>query len=336
MRSLLYPLIITLTALLNACNTELPLPASTADKKIVLLGELTANDSMHLRAGQSGPLNTGGAGLPLIEGLHLSAEDIQRGGSIALEEREDFVSIGLYTLPFTSAAMVAPGRDYRVAGRHPQLGEVRADVSIPKPFTARLAGTSFTNYSGDSVLLFDIDITDPDAVNAQYVIEALKQPVAIDGYFYFDGNEFSINTDRVLYDSLKRKGINIQEWYDTVYSGIFTRQSVYTSDMASENGVGKLFGRIFLQGKSFGGTIHHTQILVPRKAVYGLPDQYAQTVINVKSVAADYYTFLKAYEQYDPSSGLGGNTNPANLPGNVQGGFGMIGGVYLWQTAVLY
>jgi hypothetical protein len=56
----------------------------------------------------------------------------------------------------------------------------------------------------------------------------------------------------------------------------------------------------------------------------------------VKSVAADYYDFLKAYEQYEPSMGVGGNITPANLEGNVSGGLGMIGGVFRWNLKLLY
>jgi hypothetical protein len=58
--------------------------------------------------------------------------------------------------------------------------------------------------------------------------------------------------------------------------------------------------------------------------------------VYVKSVSPDYYDFLKAYEQYDPATGVGGNTAPLKLEGNVKGGFGMVGGVYRWKHSVVY
>jgi hypothetical protein len=168
----------------------------------------------------------------------------------------------------------------------------------------------------------------------------LKQPVSVFGYFLFDGSEYSISDNRALYDSLKAEHIPVSERYDTSYSGMYTRQQMYSSDLSSENlsmsAPGRLFKRIFLQGHAFGGASHQTQIFIPRSGLYGEYGQYAQTLIRVKSVARDYYDFLKSYEQYEPTMGIGGNASPAKLPGNVVGGLGMIGGVYQWSLGLIY
>ena len=325
--------------LFASCQTDLPLPATGGAEKIILLGELCAGDSVKVRAGQSTSLSASVPGQKLIKDLSLSLKD-GTGTVTALWGAEDFLSYTLFTLQYSSPNLVQPGTEYQLQGKHPQLAEVTATVHIPTPFTALVTGRAFSNYNGDSVLSLDLALTDPAAANAMYVIEVVKQPVSIYGYFLFDGNEYSISDNRRLYDSLKGEQVPLSERYNTSYSGTYSRQQMYTTDLSSTNlggtPSGRLFRRIFLSGKSFGGTTHHTSILLPRNALYGDFGQYAQTVIYVKSVSADYYDFLQAYEQYDPSMGLGGNASPVKLEGNVLGGFGMVGGVYKWKLEMIY
>lgn len=331
-------LLVIITMLFAACNTELPLPDAAVNHKITLLGELTANDTITIRAGQSISLTSTGNEPKLIKNLSVVVKD-NNGLNTTLEEREDYLAYTLFTVPFTSsAAIIAAGGNYNISARHPQLGEATASVRIPKPFTAALTSTAFVKYNNDSVLRFNIDLANPDGANTQYVIEAVRRKISINGYFYFGGNKYSMRDNRLLYDSLKGAGVPTSDHYDTVYTGVYSRLQGYTTDELNDNGSsitgGRLVRRVFLQGKTIGG-LHHTEFLIPRGDIYGSDGPYAEIVINVKSVAADYYNFLKAYEVYDPSAGTG-NTNPAPLPGNVQGGFGMVGGVYRQSFKVIY
>lgn len=324
--------------LLGGCNTDLPLPVSSGERKIVLLGELTANDTMFIRAGQSVLIQNSGAKPPLIRELQVTVSDRQ-GINTALLERLDVMSDTLFTVPFSSAAFVKAGDVYQISANHPQLGMVKASVAIPKPFTASLKGIGFTTYNGDSVLQFDIDISDANAASAFYVLEVIQQSVLIKGYFTYNGRELPIKDNEALYNNLKSTGTETHDRYDTVYVPQYSRREFYTSDAQSDNAGGSLdriYKRVFLQGKNFGGILHNTHMFIPQRAIYGQSGQLARTIVCVKSVAADYFTYLKGYDQYDPSSGSSGDAAPANLEGNVQGGFGMVGGVFRWQTSVLY
>jgi hypothetical protein len=252
----------------------------------------------------------------------------------------DALSYTLFTLQYSTPLIVQANKDYQMAGKHPRLAEVIANVHIPGAFTAVVADRASTTFNGDSVLSLDIDLADPEAAKAQYVIEVVKQPVGIDGYFIFNGTEYSIVDSRHLYDSLKGQHIPLSERYDTSYSNSYIRQQMYTTDISTMNLAGapsgRLFRRVFLSGKSFSGATHRTQILLPRSALYPESGQFALTVVYIKSVSADYFEFLKAYEQYDPSMGIGGNASPVELKGNVLGGFGMVGGVYKWKLGMIY
>ena len=324
--------------LFASCETDLPLPAASTQQKIVLLGELSAGDTMLIRAGQSTAVAAGNTS-QLIQNLQVSVED-DNGIRTGLIGVEDYLSYVFFTMPFSSSQTIASGRRYKVLARHPQLGEASATVQIPGAVMVKVGAVSFDTYNGDSVLRVDLELNDPAAANGWYVVEVLKQPLSVYGYFLFDGNEYSISDNQSLYDSLKAEHIPVAERYDTSYSGMYTRQQMYTADAASENlsqsVPGRLFKRIFLPGHAFGGASHNTQIFIPRSGIYPEYAQYAQTLIRVKSVAQDYYDFLKSYEQYEPTMGIGGNASPSKLQGNVIGGFGMVGGVYNWSLGVIY
>lgn len=330
-------LIIAAVFLFNTgCNTELPLPNQNEGRKIVLLGELVAEDSVSIRAGQSTPFAAGN-GNELIHDLQVTIKDVA-GATTALSEREDFNASIVNTVPFSSPVELTAGGNYRVAARHSTLGEVIADVSIPKAFGAKLKSLQMVSYGTDSALLFDIEIIDASAPNAFYSIEAIKQPVIVMGYFEFNGNDYLLDDNRSLYDSLKLAGIPVQERSDTVFTEAVSRVSLYTNDPLSDNasaGAGRQYKRIFFQGKAFGNAQHQTQVMIPRADLY-TSGQLNQIAVSVKSVASDYYSFLKAYEQYDPSAAFGSNVTPGNLPGNIQGGLGMLGGTYRVTISVLH
>jgi hypothetical protein len=317
---------------------DLPLPGAGAERKVVLAGELTAGDSVLIRAGQSTPISAA-SGTKLVQDLSLLLRDAS-GISTTLRVAEDHLSYTLFTLPYSSPRVIVAGETYQLQSGHPELPAVTAEVQVPRAFTATLATIKKISYNGDSALSLELLISDPGHAKALYVIEAIRQPVLLYGYFSFNGNEYRISENRWLYDSLKSEQVPVSERYDTSYSGLYERQQVYTTDAASENlagaSPGRPFGRIFIPGRAFGSPAHYTQILIPEKELFGEHALHAQTTVYVKSVSPDYYDFLKAYEQYDPTTGVGGNTAPLKLEGNVNGGFGMVGGVYRWTYSVVY
>jgi hypothetical protein len=309
------------------CNKELPLPES-GQRKIVLLGEMVAADTVLIRAGQSTPFATS-TGHALIQGLQVVLKDAA-GVPTSLAEREDPNASTLNTLPFSAPIILAAGKNYQVTAKHATLAEANAIVTIPKAFVATLNSVIMVSNGGDSALQFDIDINDVNAGSSYYAIEAFTESLYTTAYFQFAGTEYSLVDNQVLYDSLKLAGVPLTEWSDTTHTGLFYRANVYTTDPNSDNvgaGTAKRYKRLFLQGKTFSGNTHRIAVFVPKSYGSGF-GQLTQTTVYVKSVADRYYDFLKAYEQYDGSVGTGSNVPPGNLPGNVQGGLGMIGGAF--------
>jgi hypothetical protein len=324
---------------LGSCTVELPLPEGSVERKIALVGELAGDDTVLIRAGQSTPISSSGGQPALIQQLAVAVKDAG-GLTLALQERQDIASYSLFTLPFTSASIITPGTTYSISATHPELGSVSASVEIPKAFVAKLVSKSFVGSNNDTMLQMDIDINDPNASSSLYVIEAVKQSVYITGYFTHNATVYTIDDNRNLYDSLKALSIPVSEYYDTSYSGNNTRTQLYSTDHLADNsigtGQGKLLRRVFLKGSSFGSKTHRTTILIRKSDLVAFFEPAAQTRVYIKSVASAYYDFLKAYENYDPSAGIGGNANPTRLPGNVVGGYGMIGGVYRQYFEMIY
>src|SRR6188768_2376623 len=121
---------------LVSCRTDLPLPAASGERKIALLGELAGDDTVWVRGGQSIPLSSSEGEPVLIKQLAVVLKD-NGGVSTALQERQDFASPSLYTVPFSSATTIKPGGAYTLNATHPTLKSVSVSVAIPKAFQAK-------------------------------------------------------------------------------------------------------------------------------------------------------------------------------------------------------
>lgn len=318
---------------LASCESELPLPSPEGGNKIVLIGELTANDSVLLRAGQSKPLTTKSE---ILKNLTISIAE--NGGPVApLQERNDVSSYLLYTLPFSSNQTIHSGSTYKLVAKHPDLGEVNAEVQIPEPFSVTLAGKHFVNFANDSVLKVDLDIANPDS-KRKFVVEVLKRFASIDGIFYYNAVSYNYRGNRKLYDSLKTAGVPVSENLDTSYSEEFYRQQFYINDPQSDNGStgSRFFSRLYLSGETLLAGLHRTQMLIPKRNIVDEFGQNVQTIIYVKSVAPEYFNYLKAYDAYYASPDPGSSSVSEKLTGNVNGGFGMIGGVYAVRFEMIF
>lgn len=328
--------VVLLLLLCAGCSRELPLPGAGAQRKIVLLGELAANDTVSLRAGQSTPFIGGNSDI-LIEGLQMTITETG-GAALPLSQSIDVNAPQLNTVPFSSPLKIQPGRGYRLAGRHAVLGEVSADVSVPGPFAAALRGSRMVSFSNDSALRLDIEIDDAGADSAFYTIEAFRQILTINTYFRHNGVDYLLSINRLLYDSLRVAGVSVPERSDTIVFSDATRVNLYATDALVDNAgasAGKQYKRILLQGKSFGGRSHATQLFISRQEGLGYFGQPVRVFLYVRSVDAAYYTFLKAYDQNGFGGFDGGSMPPSNVPGNVRGGLGMVGGAYRIKFSIV-
>jgi hypothetical protein len=314
------------------------LPDTKKQRKISLLGELVANESLHFRGGQSTPVSSGSSlKFELLQGLSATITDAS-GLNVTLPGVEDSFSKVLYTVRFSAINKIVAGNVYTVKAVHPELGTAITTVTIPRAFTASVSDTITTVYGSDTTLATDIVIDDPEGDN-YFVLEAIKQSMTITGQFYHKSQWLDVNANRQLYDSLKRV-ISLQLKFDTLYGNSFQRVNTYTSDVNTENlkdnSSFNVFRRVLITDYKFSGSSYTTRIYLSRaRNFFDSTDNKGRILLQVKSVSKDYFDYLKAYELYDPTIGFSTFSPPADVKSTIQNGMGVIGGVYKIQFSYI-
>lgn len=320
---------------LAACTKKLDLPDIPHEKKITLIAELVANDSFYMRAGQSLPLTKNSSlYFDLLQNMKLTVEPTGLPAFTLTEYAEEFTG-QTYTLPFASSQKVLANTTYNITANHVDVGTATAKITIPAPFTALLKDTAHIQYSSADAIQADITINDDATGEHYYVIEVLKQIVNIRNLFYYNNQwlDVTVPAYKITYDSLVAAGVQVQKYSDTTFQRAYTRQGVYTNDPNTENVKdGDIFAmnkRILLKDNYFNGQNYTTRVII-RNTVSEFEEEARKGVVHimVKSVPKEYFEFLKAYEQYDPSVGFNSLAPPVKLTGNVQNGLGMVGAAY--------
>jgi len=326
--------------MLTSCGIELPLPESGVPKKIVLIGELVADDTVMVRGAETVPIKSGPALSPEpVRDLSLTLQTDEQL-QFPLVEGFDFLSYYNLTLPFSNSHRIRPSSTYRLLGFHPDMDSVTVEVPVPSPFSARLLSTTETQFNGNAIIEVALKLEDAQIARHLFVIEATVQPINFDTYFNYDGNDYLLDDNRRLYDSLKNAAVELTERTDTVPTGNYNFMLQYTFDLQSENLAGATtslsFKRIFIKGAGIS-TGHITRIGLPIKSLRQEDAEGAKIWLAVKSVSPDYYLFLKRADQYDASGyGLTGINYSPVQEGNVKGGLGMVGGVFLQKFEIFY
>lgn len=310
-------LLMAMMTICSSCTKELKLPSSGQKKKIVLLGELVAGDSITIRGAQSLTLSTTDSRFELPSGLSVTVNE--GSNTIPLSGNEDDLSRYIFSIPFKSPQMAFSGRSYMVTATHADMATATAEVKMPNPFAANIHDTGTVTYNSAPAFRISVDIEDKGDETNYYVIEAIKQPLEI-SYEFLPDTPFGI---------IKA---------DTTYTTNFVRQTIYSNDAASESLIAgtasRLNRRILFTDRTFNGRTFRTDVYIP---IVVYPDSFMytpsvnRTIVSVKSVSEEYYNFLKSYEQYEPVSGFNTNGAPIRIDGNVQKGLGMVGGVYRRQ-----
>lgn len=324
-----------ITVLFTACNKQPELP-KTGTPKIVLLGELVAEDSIYFRAGQSIPIIAGStAQRVLIQDLEITVKN-QQGTAWILQHKEDELSSSEFTLPYFSNKLIQASGVYNITAVHPKYGTATVMVPVPKPFIA-IADTSNVIYEGEPCLQANISITDLPATGNAYAIEVVQQPYFIEPSFFFNGQWLKQSDHTDLYDSLKQAGATVPERMDRFYARMFNRIMFFTKDAFAEHvksgKASQEINRAIFEDAGMNGTTINSRIYIPRKNIFASqPGAFGYlTLIQVKSIASDYFNYLKSYQQVDHTLGLDELFNKVQITGNVQNGLGMIGGVFLRQ-----
>jgi len=319
--------------LFTACEKELKLAQVSNSNKIVLLGELTAGDTMLIRAGRSASFSGDTTIFKLIENLKL---DIGNGGNVyTMTGMPDWNSEYYKTIPYSLPIAVLPGTSYTIKGAHPELEDIECNVTIPRPFEAAILDTATASHPSLplGVLRFRIDIQDNPAEDNFYVAEVLMQEMMISGYFIWEGNWYSINGNEKLYDSLSAHG-PVETHFDTTAGEQLNRIMLYTNDHETENlKIGNnlsYYRRILLSDRSFSGGNHILTIDADKTNMFPFSG-HGRLLVKVKSVAREYFEYLRLYERGGMTDGFYNNSLPLKLEGNVKNGLGVVGGVFLRQ-----
>jgi hypothetical protein len=319
-----------------SCSKELDLPDANSKKKIVLLGEFVAGEPMSFRAGQTVPVSSGSSlKFEVLKDLSVGIGD-QLGNNFTVNGIADSLTQLLYTIPYSSAETAKPGNTYTITATHATLGTATTTVTIPGAFTASIKDTSRMVLGEDTVLAIDVVINDPADEN-YYVIEAVKQQLAISHFFYHQGTWLDMVANQGIYDSLKNKGITVPEKYDTGFSKQFDRRMVYTNDRNTENlrdnNTFSSFKRLLISDYNFKGQAYTTTVYL---SILNTGEPYkGRFLLQVKSVSKQYYNYLKKYELSAAGSGYSSFAPPADIPNNVENGFGVVGGVYKQQFPII-
>jgi hypothetical protein len=335
------PALLLLILLANACTKELKLPDIGAKKQVVLLGELIAGDTVHIRGGQSVPLSNGST-LEFETPSGLGVEMSEMGGtSWTLNGYADKWTRSLYTMAFSLPRTIVPGYNYQFSALSTELGKASCNVTVPLPFAAAVLDTQTVLYSGSKLLRAQVQVYDDAGAKNYYVIEAVKKYMSVDGTFTYNSRPCRVSANKQLYDSLKKAGTLPPVSWDTTFRGDAARINIYTDDEATENiklsNALSLNRRILLTDETFKGQAYTTRVYLDKTYLHATADtNKGQLVILIKSVSPEYFNYLKYYEMYEPSTGFTSLSQPVKIEGNITGGLGMIGGVYQHQYCYLF
>lgn len=321
---------------LGSCRKTLDLPGTDAERKVVLMGELVVGDSVYIRGGQSVPLSSGSdMTFRLPEGMLVTLTDGATHEVIA--GVTDSLSGSLHTLLFSSALVPEAGKSYTVSALYPGYPAATATVEMPQPVNVIVVDTATVLYNADTVLRFRLRIKDDASADNYYVAECLKQYVNVVAKFFYGGVWLSVSENRSLYKQLKAVGA-VPERSDTTYHRRYFRKSVYTNDNNTENayatGLTAQQSRILLSDRNFNGQEYATDVYVHMNP--SADSVKGQVMFFVKSVSADYFRFLKSYEQADGASAFISLNAPSRISSNVANGAGVIGGVSQLKITYLF
>jgi hypothetical protein len=317
-----------------ACHpVELQPPAETPSR-IVLLGELVAGDSLQIRAGRSKAFASATYTNPEFEtGIQISCRS--GGNEIALTPYVDLLLYASFTTLFSNPSLVPAQSEYVVRATGARLQDVEARVQVPAPFAATVTAAGPAQYNGATMQAYDVRLSQIPA-GARFVIEAFQSPAEIQTYFFFDGSRLDYVQNRDVYDSLIRSGESVDLLRDTSVSVQMQRQSIYSDQMSAENtatGSTRSYYWYFIKPASASQDL---RLYIPA-AAQGI--EHRKIIVQIKSVSEDYYNYLKAYELSRLQPQNANNSlliTPTTAAGNVKGGFGIVGGVYLQESRFLY
>jgi len=300
------------------------------DDKLVVLAEITAADSVKIPIGKTIKVENGS--LIRFEKVNDATVTLTETNTMSwvLQPNYSPQYISNPTSMFTNKKRFKANTSYKIEISHPTLGQVIASTHIPPLPRLLSVDTASTQFNDKDV--FATTITWKDSLNFEefYIIEAVKELVKNNHFFFYQGKRYSYDSQsgKELYQQVKNTpGVKLLT--DTVGLGRYTRLNVYTEDELSENArIDKLsnpFRRIFFPDESFNGGNHTTTVYIDR-LFFVDAKQKGRVRLILKSASKELYNYLKLYEKYKTDFGSVPTTQLVSPTGNIQNGIGIFGG----------
>jgi hypothetical protein len=300
------------------------------DDKLVVLAEITAGDSVKIPIGKTIKVENGS--LIRFEKVNDATVTITGTNTMSwvLQPNYSPQYASNPTSVFTNRNRFKSNTTYKIEINHPTLGIVKASTHIPplpRPISVDTGSTRFND-----VEVFAANITWKDSADFEefYIIEAVKELVKINHFYWYQNRRYSYDTQegKAFYEQVKNTpGIKILT--DTIGMNKFVRLNVYTEDDQSENAkIDKLsnpFRRIFFPDPVFNGENYTTKVYID-KQFFVNPQQKGRVRLQLKSVSKELYNYLKLYEKYKTDFGSVPTNQLISPTGNIENGIGIFGG----------
>lgn len=315
--------------LLSACKKHFS-SDQFEDDKLVVLAEITALDTVKIPIGKTIKVENGS--LIRFEKVNDATVTLTETNtnSWILQPNYSLQYINNPTSVFTNKKRFKPNTTYKIEINHPTLGLVKASTHIPTFPRLITVDTGSALYNDKEVLT--ANITWKDSLNHEeyYIIEALKEQVKNNHFFYYQGQRYSYDTQagKEFYETVKNTpGVTLLK--DTVGLNKFTRLYIYTEDDQSDNAlIDKLtnpFRRIFFPDAICNGINYTTRVYID-KQFFVDPKQKGRVRLQLKSVSRELYNYLKLYEKYKTDFGSVPANQLVSPSGNIENGLGIFGG----------
>jgi len=302
------------------------------DDKLVVLAEITAGDSMEIPIGKT--IKVGSGGLIRFEKVKEATVTIKDANSRTYTLLPNWSPQYNYnpTTVFTNRRYFRSNMTYFIEINHPTLGIIKASTHIPVTPKIISLDTSAEIYRGKDVLAATITLQDDGANENFYVIEAVKESVKSNKFFYYNGKRYNYDSQEgwAVYERVKNTP-GFQLLRDTIPQNNFTRLNLYTEDNNSENSridnLANPFRRIFIPDLNFNGQNYTTKVYLDRQLFIATdPKKKGRVRLQVKSASKELYDYLLVYEKYKTDFGQVPSSQLISPIGNVQNGLGIFGG----------
>lgn len=303
------------------------------EDKLVILSEISANDSIRIPIGKS--IKVGNGNLIRFDKINDARVQLQEesGAWLMLNVNYSAQYASNPSSIYSNRRRIRANSNYKIEVQHPILGTVTASTHVPQIPRLIFNDSFYTELRGKRLLGVDFNLLGPFDAGSLYVFEALKELMEIRRYFIYRGMRQSYETaqGKALYTQLG--GATTTPLYrDTVSQNRFLRLNLYTEDTRTENAtLDKLenpFRRIFLSAIPAGAAVYPVKLYVdPQFFVSDDPAQKGRVRVQVKLVSRELYDYFLAYEKYKMDFGLVPSGQLVSPNGNLSNkGLGVFGG----------